>query len=93
MKAHRMPLRMPFGLRNAPATFQRFINNILCVIENVFIYMDDILNFTKLLEEHYIVLCKIFECLNEYGLTINLKKSKFCVSNVDFLGFHVSKEG
>ena len=52
--------QMSFGLRNAPATFQRFINNILRDTKNVFIYMDDILIFTNSLEECYIVLRKIF---------------------------------
>lgn len=67
-------LRMPFGLRNAPATFQRFINNLLGDIENVFMYMDDVLIFTETLEEHYAVLEKIFERLMKYGLAINIKK-------------------
>ena len=86
-------LRMPFGLRNAPATFQRFINEVLRDIDNVFVYLDDILIFTETLEEHYKIMEQVFERLVKYGLTINIKKCKFCVSEIEFLGFHIAEKG
>lgn len=65
-------IRMPFGLKNAPATFQRMMNHVLrdyinkvCVI-----YMDDILVFSTSLEEHFDILTKIFRTLNEHNLKV-----------------------
>lgn len=85
--------RMPFGLKNAPATFQRFIDSILFDLDFVFCYLDDILIFSDNEEQHNEHLNILFQRLCDYGLTINLTKCKFFVEQVDFLGQHISREG
>lgn len=70
-------LRMPFGLKNAPAVFQRFISEIfhdLIVAEKIKVYIDDIIIATKTLEEHYEILEAVLRRITERGLTINLAK-------------------
>lgn len=88
-------IRMPFGLKNAPATFQRMMNNVLrehvnkiCVI-----YMDDILVFSTSLQEHLINLEKIFKTLREANLKVSLNKSDFLRKETEFLGHIVTKDG
>ena len=44
---------MPFGLRNAGSTFQRYIDNVFMNVEPVFIYLDDILDYSESIEQHY----------------------------------------
>ena len=46
-------LRMPFGLKNAGQTFQRMMDEILCDLDFLFVYMDDVLIASRNLEEHY----------------------------------------
>jgi transposase InsO family protein len=83
---------MPFGLRNAPSSFQRIMNLVLgdlidscCVV-----YLDDILIYSKNKEEHEEHLRRVLERLNYYGLLCNMKKSKFFCSEVKYLGFKIS---
>ena len=56
---------MPFGLSTAPATFQRMMNNIFFeMLDNgVLIYLDDILIYSKTVEEHIVLLHKVFALL------------------------------
>jgi Reverse transcriptase (RNA-dependent DNA polymerase)/RNase H-like domain found in reverse transcriptase len=84
---------MPFGLRNAPATFQRFIHEVVRDLDFCFAYLDDILIASKSLEEHVRHLMLLFERLNQYGLTINLAKSEFGKSEIEFLGHLISSNG
>ena len=86
-------IRMPLGLRNAPATFQRFVNAILADLPYVFIYIDDILVFSKTEEEHYQHLEEIFARLAKYGLSLNVTKSSFCLPEVNFLGHKIKQGG
>lgn len=84
---------MPFGLANAPAVFQSFINDVLREMLNifVFVYLDDILIFSHNPEEHVIHVRKVLIELLKHGLFVKLEKSEFHVSSVSFLGFIVSK--
>jgi hypothetical protein len=84
---------MPFGLRNASASFQRFINSILGDLSFVFAYIDDILIFSSLRKEYYRHLEKVFERLVAYNLTINLDKCKFFVPKLTFLGHRITRDG
>ena len=84
---------LPFGLRNSAQCFQRHINQITSDFDFVFVYMDDVLIFSRDDEEHKIHLRKIFERFDKFALTINMEKSKFGVKSLDYLGHHVSEEG
>jgi cleavage and polyadenylation specificity factor subunit 1 len=86
-------LKMPFGLKNAAATYQRFMDSILSDLPFVFCYIDDISIDSATLTEHYAHLNTLFQCLNEFNLKINIKKSVFCANDLIFLGSHISSEG
>ena len=77
---------MPFGMKNAPATFQRMINKVIADIEGVEAYVDDIVVCGDTWEEHINKLRIVFERLHECNLTINLLKSEFGKAEVVFLG-------
>lgn len=86
--------KMMFGLKNAGQTFQRFLNDVvLRDLENIFIYIDDIIIGSQSKIEHKENLRKVFERLNNFGISINLAKCEFGKSELNFLGYHVSKEG
>ncbi len=84
---------MPFGLVNAPAVFQAFINDVLRAMLNifVFVYMDDILIFSLNLQEHIQHVRQVLAQLLKHKL-FKLEKREFHVPAVSFLGFHVSKD-
>ena len=87
-------LVMPFGLTNALGTFMRLMNEVLNEFlgKFVIVYLDDILIFSKTLEDHLIHIHKVFDKLREEKLLINLKKCSF-VKELVYLGFVVSIEG
>jgi hypothetical protein len=86
---------MPFGLANAPAMFQRFIQHVLCEYLDVccFVYIDDILIFSKTEEDHLIALRNVMSKLCEYSLKASLSKCEFFSLQVTFLGFDITKDG
>lgn len=86
---------MPFGLNNAPATFQRAMATILkgCVGRNCFIYLDDIIVFSDSKQQHLEDLAEILEKLKTNGLKLHRKKCEFFQSSVNFLGHVISAEG
>lgn len=88
-------LRMPFGLKNAPATFQRMMNVVLVGLAGVIclVYMDDIIVFSYSLQEHCTNLNKVFEALKKANLKVQLDKSEFLRKEVSFLGHVVNEEG
>lgn len=87
--------RMPFGLSNAPATLQRYIEKVLGpeLYPHVFVYLDDIIIVATSFVEHLKWLRIVLEKLQSAGLTINREKSEFCCSEVKYLGFIVNKSG
>lgn len=85
--------RMPFGLRNAGQTFQRFMNEIFSDLKFVFVYLDDILVASASHKQHLEHLRIIFERLNEYGINIKPTKCSFGTSGLTFLGHYISSEG
>ena len=88
-------LVMPFGLANAPATFQSYINQALIGLVDTIcvIYLDDILIYSKTVKEHHASVRKVLERLRQYKLYCNLKKCEFDTDEVGFLGFRISPKG
>jgi len=84
---------MPFGLRNAAQTFQRFIDHVCNDFGFVFVYLDDILIASKTAQEHEQHLRSLFQRLDKFGLKVNFEKSEFGKTEITFLGHHVSKNG
>jgi hypothetical protein len=87
-------LRMPFGLRNAPVTFQRFVDITLSGLtwKSCLVYLDYIIFFSKTSAEHMAHLDAVLHLLYCAGLTLNLKKCYFLKDTVDYLG-HVIRPG
>lgn len=86
-------LRMPFGLRNAPATFQRAMDSALRGLEGVFCFADDILIASESPEQHTAHLQALFETLSKNNIYVALDKCTLFKRNLDFVGFTISKDG
>ncbi|GBM38058.1 Transposon Ty3-G Gag-Pol polyprotein [Araneus ventricosus] len=84
---------MQFGLCNASATFQRFIDEVTRGLPGVYAFVDDILIASKNPEQHFQHLKTLFARLDEYGLCINVSKCIFGALTIDFLGFNLSENG
>lgn len=87
--------RLPFGLKNAPAIFQRTLDDILReLIGNIcFVYVDDIIIFSKDEQSHVEHIEMVFRTLESANMKIQLDKCTFFRREVEFLGFVVSREG
>lgn len=87
--------RMPFGLCNAPATFQRLIHAIMSdlVFQVVLVYLDDLLVYSSTFQDHLVRLETVLKRLRETGLKLKIEKCHFLQSEVKFLGHQVSSEG
>ncbi|KAL0152376.1 hypothetical protein M9458_052099, partial [Cirrhinus mrigala] len=81
--------RMAFGLRNAPATFQRLMSLVLGDVPNCNIYLDDVVIFSSTWDEHLLSLYEVFRRLSAASLTLNLKKCEFAKASVTYLGKQV----
>jgi len=79
---------IPFGLVNAPATFQRMMNKILheFLDQGVVVYLDDILIYPRKHSKHVTMINKVLSQLMEHQLAVSIKKSEFHAKAVDFLG-------
>ena len=86
-------VRMPFGLKNAGMTFQRFMDRVLVGLPYVLVYMDDILVASPDRLSHVGHLRAVLERLRENGLVLNSSKCLFFQQSVEFLGQHVSAAG
>jgi hypothetical protein len=84
---------MSFGLRNTTQTFQRFMDEVLRRLDVCFAYLDEILVFSRSLEEHERHLRSLFGRLQTYGFIINPTKCVFRASEVRFIGYKISPEG
>ncbi|KAJ8332185.1 hypothetical protein SKAU_G00428350 [Synaphobranchus kaupii] len=86
-------LVVPFGLTNAPAVFQGMVNDVLRDLlgKTVFVYIDDILIFSKSPQEHILHVREVLQRLLENQLFVKAEKCSFHVSSVPFLGFIIEE--
>ncbi|XP_054624868.1 retrotransposon-derived protein PEG10 isoform X1 [Dunckerocampus dactyliophorus] len=86
-------LVMPFGLTNAPAVFQNLINDVLSDMINqfCFVYLDDILIFSRNLQDHITHVRLVLQRLMENRLYVKAEKCDFHATSVPFLGYIVEK--
>lgn len=86
---------MPFGLKNAPATFQRAMNNILgdYIGKICYVYLDDIVIVGRNLNEHLKNLALVLKRLSEFNLKIQLDKCEFLKKETEFLGHIIAEDG
>lgn len=84
---------MPYGLRNAAQTLQRYLGEIFCDMEFVFIYIDDFLVASRDEEEHAAHLRRILNRLRENRLSLRLKKCLFAKQSIDYLGHTIDTQG
>ena len=87
--------RMPFGLKNAPATFQRLMDQTLCGLQGVelFVYMDDIVIYASSLREHDIKISKLMDRLRKANLKLQPDKCEFLRREVAYLGHLIGEDG
>ena len=86
---------MPFGLCNAPATFQRLMDCVLAGLhwETCLVYLDDVIIIGRSFEDHLCNLRNVFQRLREAGLKLKPTKCTLCREEVKFLGHVVSRDG
>lgn len=89
-------IKMPFGLKNSPAAFMRYINLIFSNLLNknkVLIYIDDILVPSLTIQENLDILSEVFDLLVENNLTLRLDKCYFLQSKITYLGYVINEAG
>ena len=84
---------MPFGLRNAAQTFQRFMDQVLRGLPSVYVYIDDVLIASTSPEQHLTDLRAVFTRLPAHGIVINPNKCQFGAPSLNFLGHHINRHG
>lgn len=86
---------MPFGLSNAPATFQRLMDMVLAGLKwkSCLVYLDDIIVFSRTYEEHLTHLEEVFQRLEEHELRLKPSKCYLCYNEIIYLGHRISKDG
>lgn len=87
--------RMPFGLHNAPATWQRLIDNVLGhdLEPHVFVYLDDVVIVSQTFEQHLLILDEVFRRLREAKISVSIEKCQFCRHQMKYLGYVVDRNG
>lgn len=88
-------LRMPFGLKTAPATFQRAMDNVLRGLQGLhcMVYLDDIIIFSSSLDQHLQDLRTVFDRLRNTNLKVQLDKCEFLRKEVLYLGHTITRDG
>lgn len=86
---------MPFGLCNAPSTFERLMEQVLSELhwEVLLVYLDDVIVFAKTIDEELTRLGMVFQRLRKAGLKLKAKKCHLFRESVLYLGHVVSREG
>eukprot|EP00253_Pinus_taeda_P035115 PITA_35115 len=88
-------VKMPFGLKNAGATFRRAMDISFAkgIHDFLVIYLDDLTAFSKSYQEHLYHLWQVFLICGKYGVKLNPKKSLFGLEEGKLLGHIISKDG
>ena len=88
-------LVMPFGLCNAPATFQRLMHEVLgnLIYTKAPVYLDDIIIHSKTFEQHLKDIDEVFGKLRDAKLMSKESKCEFCAPEIKFLGHIIGKDG
>ena len=86
-------LVLPFGMVNAPASFQSLMQSLLGQLPFVVVYLDDILVFSRTPEEHKNHVKQVLEILKENTLRAKKKKCAFFQSSIEYLGFIIDQDG
>jgi hypothetical protein len=86
---------MPFGLCNAPATFQRVMNEIFhdLIGKTMHVYIDDVTIYTKTFEEHLKVLQEVLNRIKKHGMFLKPKKCTIAAHELHMLGHIISRDG
>ncbi|CAL8997891.1 unnamed protein product, partial [Prunus brigantina] len=86
---------MPFGLKNAGATYQRLVNKIFAELigTSMEVYVDDMLVKSRTADDHLRNLSLMFATLKRYNMRLNLSKCAFDISSGKFLAFMISQRG
>ena len=85
-------LVMPLGLKNAPALFQRKMQNIFNENQEfILVYIDDLLIFSKSYKEHIAHLETFFRKVEQHGLILSKKKMEICKEKINFLGHEIGE--
>lgn len=88
-------VRMPFGLKGAPSTFQRLMNTVLAGLQGIrcFVYMDDIVIYAQSVADHKVKCTEIFDRLRENNLKLSPEKCHFLSKKIVYLGHIINKDG
>ena len=78
-------------MKNSPATFQRFVNNIICGLDGCDAYIDDVIIYSDSCNDQLQRIRKFFDRLSKAKLTVKLAKTEFCHATVTFLGHLVGQ--
>ena len=88
-------LQMLYGSCNAPAMFQRLMQNCLGELNLTYalVYLNDVIVYSKMEEDHLRQLQAVFECFHEHGLKLKPSKCSFLHKQIMFLGHEISADG
>jgi hypothetical protein len=88
-------IRLPMGLKNSPSIFQRTMNMVLQELlgDYAFIYIDDIVIYSKKADDHLQHIANILERLEKHGLRVKFSKCQLFKHEIEYLGYLVGKNG
>ena len=85
--------RLCFGIKSAPGIFQQIMDTMLAGLPGVVSYLDDLIVVGRTFLEHQTNLNKLFKTIEEWGFHLNLEKSRFFQSSINYLGFIIDSQG
>ncbi|KAK6761330.1 hypothetical protein RB195_022406 [Necator americanus] len=85
--------RLPFGVKSAPGIFQQIMDSMICGLEDVAAYLDDVIVTCRTQQEHRSNLEALFGKIHEYGFRVGLEKCNFLMFQIRYLGCNIDKDG